>query len=72
MADSAGTDTHRMWHTYVPHVLRRALDPLSPTPFLLPAAPPSYPSDVPLTIPPPSFLRMHVLAETANEDSSFL
>lgn len=70
MADSAGTDTHRMCtRTYVPHVLRRTLDPLSPTPLLL-AAPPRTLS-MPTT-PPPPFLRMHVLAETANEASSFL
>lgn len=63
MADSAGTDTHRMCTRTCLAFLR--LDPLSPR--TLP---------MPLTIlpflPPPPLLRMHVLAETANEDSSFL
>lgn len=57
-------------HTYVPHVLRRALDPLSPARCY-----PSYPFDAPdhpFPPPPHPFLRMHVLAETANEGSSFL
>lgn len=66
MADSAGTDTHRMCTCTC---LTFSVAPSIPYP-LFPLPPPRT---LPMPrLPSPSFLRMHILAETANEDSSFL
>lgn len=68
MADSTGTDTHRVCtRTCLAFSVAPSIPyPLHPSCPLLPL--------VPFRCPrlSPSFLRMHVLAETANEDSSFL